>query len=59
MFGVGIGSGFVESEINEIASDPDSTYAFEFSQFDALSAILRDRVATQACEVPAVVPVSF
>ena len=57
VFGVGVGSGFHKSEINQIASDPDSTYAFEFTQFDELSFVLRNRVTAQACEVPAQLPV--
>ena len=59
VFGVGVGTGYDQSEINQIASDPDSTYAFEFTQFNSLSSVLRDRVAAQACEVPAQLPVSF
>ena len=59
VFGVGVGSGYNQLEINQIASDPDSKYAFEFTQFDSLSSVLRDRVAAQACKVPAQLPVGF
>ncbi|CAK8678126.1 unnamed protein product [Clavelina lepadiformis] len=56
VFGVGVGSGFVENEIREIASDPDSDYAFGLSQFDQLVNILKDRVSVQACKIPALIP---
>ncbi|CAK8678124.1 unnamed protein product [Clavelina lepadiformis] len=56
VFGVGVGNGFVENEIREIASDPDSDYAFGLSQFDQLVTILKDRVSVQACKIPIVVP---
>ena len=59
VFGVGIGSGYDKSEINQIASDPDSTYAFEFTQFDVLSSVLSGRVTEQACKVPGSLPVSL
>ena len=58
VFGVGVGSGFVETEVNTIASDPDSIYAYSLTEFSTLSSVLRDAVADQACSVPAVIPVS-
>ncbi|XP_076802484.1 uncharacterized protein LOC143446634 [Clavelina lepadiformis] len=56
VFGVGVGSGYVEDEIHAIASDPDSDYAFGLSQFDQLVTILEDRVSVQACKIPTVFP---
>ncbi|CAK8678123.1 unnamed protein product [Clavelina lepadiformis] len=48
--------GYVKNEIREIASDPDSDYAFGLSQFDQLVTILKERVSVQAYKIPAVVP---
>ena len=59
VFGVGVGSRYDKTEINQIASDPDSTYAFEFTQFDELSSVLSGRVTEQACKEPAPLSVSL
>ena len=58
VFGVGIGSNFNAAEVNEIASDPDATYAFELTQFSELVSVLQDAIVDQACSVPADIPVS-
>ena len=58
VFGVGVGSGFNENEVKEIASDPDSTYAFALANFLALTAVLQDALINQACLVSTVVPVT-
>ncbi|WAR30023.1 MATN1-like protein [Mya arenaria] len=47
---IGVGHGVVRSELNEIASDPDSTHVFTADSFSALSS-LNALLSTKACEV--------
>ncbi|XP_076472602.1 hemicentin-1-like [Babylonia areolata] len=51
LFSIGIGSGIPLSELNEIATDPDSDHVFSVSSFSALSGITS---AFQAQACPAV-----
>ena len=59
VFGVGVGGDFDKLEVNEIASDPDVRYSFVLTDFSALSSVLRDSIANQACLVSTVVQVLF
>ena len=54
---MGVGDGFYKREINQIATDPDSTYAFALDDFEKLSSVLKDKLAERACTVIAEVPV--
>jgi len=56
VFGVGIANAD-NGQINEIANDPDSEYAYNLDNFDELREALEGRLARQACNVPAVLPV--
>ena len=56
VFGVG---GFNEEEVNEIASNPDSTYAFAYSGFLTFSTLLKDTLINKVCFAPAVLPVKY
>ncbi|XP_041376635.1 collagen alpha-4(VI) chain-like [Gigantopelta aegis] len=47
---VGVGSNVDDTELNDIASDPDSQYVFKTDSFDALKTI-QDVLAKTACEV--------
>lgn len=55
---VGVGFGINRDEINEIASDPDSENAFEFSDFNSLLTILVNRIHELSCDISAPLPVS-
>ncbi|WAR12942.1 CO6A6-like protein, partial [Mya arenaria] len=46
---IGVGHGVERSELNEIASDPDSTHVFTADSFSALSS-LNALLSTKACE---------
>ncbi|KAL8577058.1 hypothetical protein ACOMHN_049918 [Nucella lapillus] len=48
LFSIGIGSFIPLSELNEIATDPDSDYVFSVSSFSALSGI-KSAFQTKAC----------
>ncbi|XP_002129255.2 uncharacterized protein LOC100186070 [Ciona intestinalis] len=55
VFGVGIGSGIDIAEVNEIASNPDSRYAFELTGFNLLN-VLSQRLTDESCLATASVP---
>ena len=57
MFGVGVGSGYNEDEVNEIASDPDAIYSYALTEFSELASVLQDAIADQACTVSVDIPV--
>jgi len=57
--GVGIGSGIDESEINEIANDPDSAHAFNLRDFGELLSVLKKTLSERACRVPVPIPVNI
>ena len=48
LFSIGIGSGIPMSELNEIATDPDSDHVFAVSSFSALDSI-KSSFQAQAC----------
>ena len=48
LFSIGIGSGIPMSELNEIATDPDSDHVFAVSSFSALDGI-KSSFQAQAC----------
>ncbi|XP_021364449.1 uncharacterized protein LOC110457477 [Mizuhopecten yessoensis] len=50
MLAIGVGHGINSAELNAIASDPDSQYAFRADNFDALGS-LKTLLSTKACEV--------
>ncbi|XP_053401477.1 uncharacterized protein LOC123550590 isoform X2 [Mercenaria mercenaria] len=47
---IGVGSGVSKTELNAIATDPDSTHVFAADNFDALKS-LKALLSTKACEV--------
>ena len=51
VFGVGVGSGIKESELKEIANDPDSTHVFKLQGFDELLSVLKLSLTEKACKV--------
>ena len=57
VFGVGVGSGYNEDEVNEIASDPDAVYSFALEEFSELVAVLLNAIADQACTISFDIPV--
>jgi len=59
VFGVGVGSGIDESEINEIANDPDSVHAFTLQDFSQLLSVLKKSLSESACKVSAPIPVNI
>lgn len=46
---IGVGSGVSKTELNAIATDPDSTHVFAADNFDALKS-LKALLSTKACE---------
>ncbi|XP_076799831.1 uncharacterized protein LOC143444923 [Clavelina lepadiformis] len=53
VFAVGVGHGIKFEEINLIASNPDSTYAYKLSQFNTLLPILQRVLTEQTCTASA------
>ena len=49
LFAIGIGDAVVESELLEIASDPDDRYVFQVNNFDVIDNI-RSLVSKEACK---------
>ena len=49
LFAIGIGSGIDESELRQIANDPDDTFVFQVNDFDVIENI-RSLVSQEACE---------
>ena len=46
---IGVGSGITKSELNAIATDPDSSHVYSADNFDALKS-LKALLSTKACE---------
>ena len=49
LFAIGIGTGIGESELREIANDPDDRFVFQVNNFDVIENI-RSLVGQEACE---------
>lgn len=49
MFAIGVGHGINDGELNSIATDPDSQYAFHAESFDALTS-LKGSLSSKTCQ---------
>lgn len=48
IFSIGVGDGVSQTELKDIASDPDSDYVFTLSSFNQLASFV-DRVSSVSC----------
>ncbi|KAK3591356.1 hypothetical protein CHS0354_040317 [Potamilus streckersoni] len=55
IFSIGVGSGPTMSELNAIATDPDSTHVFQVTNFDKLN-LIKSTLAQKTCDVRASTP---
>lgn len=58
VFSIGVGPNVEEDELNEIASDPDSSHAFLLDDFDELFSAITPQLVEDFCEAPVNIPVS-